>query len=63
MWTNADCVARCIRDGDKVVLVTEEGKVFSITNPDKVEPDTYGQKVTVTGKSEGETLTVATITM
>lgn len=63
MWSNAECVARCIRDGDKVVLVTEEGKVFSITNPDKVEPDTYGQKVTVTGKSEGETLTVATITM
>src|SRR5579875_175868 len=63
MWVNAECVARCVRDGDKVVLVTEEGKVFSIANPEKIEPDTYGQKVTVTGEADGDTVTVATITM
>jgi hypothetical protein len=58
MWVNADCVARCIREGDKVVLVTEEGKVYQIANPDKVETDTYGQKVTITGKTSGDTVTV-----
>ena len=63
MWTNAECVARCIRDGDKVTLVTEEGKVYLIANPDKVESEMYAQKVTITGKADGETLSVATITM
>lgn len=63
MWTNQECVARCIRDGDKVTLVTEEGKVFVIANPDKVDPGMYAQKVTITGKQDGETVSVATITM
>jgi hypothetical protein len=58
MWVNADCVARCIREGDKIVLVTEEGKVYQIVNPDKIETDTYGQKVTIIGKTNGDTVTV-----
>jgi hypothetical protein len=58
MWVNADCVARCIREGDKVVLVTEEGKVYQIANPNKIETDTYGQKVTIVGKTNGDTVTV-----
>jgi hypothetical protein len=58
MWVNAACVARCIREGDKVVLVTEEGKVFQIANPDKIETDAYGQKVTLAGKTNGNTITV-----
>ena len=58
MWTNAQCVARCVRDGDKTVLVTEEGKIFNIANPDKIEPESYGQKVTLLGKTEGETITI-----
>ena len=58
MWTDVGCVERCVRDGDKVVLVTEEGKVFQIANQDKITSDTYGQKVIVTGKTEGETITV-----
>jgi hypothetical protein len=61
MWTNAECVARCVRDGDKVVLVTEEGKVYSIANPDKIEPDSYGQKLTLLGKTEGETITIESV--
>ena len=60
MWVNAECVARCLRDGDKVVLVTEEGKVYSIANPDKIEPETYGQKIALVGKVDGESITVAT---
>jgi hypothetical protein len=61
MWTNAQCVARCVRDGDKVVLVTEAGKVYQIANQNKIDQDSYGQKVAVTGKTEGEEITVSAI--
>jgi hypothetical protein len=61
MWTNAACVERCVRDGDKVVLVTEEGKVFQIANQDKITSDSYGQKVIITGKTEGEIITIETL--
>lgn len=61
MWANAECVARCVRDGDKVVLVTEEGKVYQIANPEKITPDSYGQMVTLTGKTEGDTIKIDTL--
>jgi len=61
MWTNVSCVERCVRDGDKVVLVTEEGKVFQIANQDKITSEAYGQKVVVTGKTEGQIITVETL--
>jgi len=58
MWSNADCVARCVRDGDKIVLVSEDGNVFQISNQEKVTPETYGQVVTLLGKVDGDTITV-----
>jgi hypothetical protein len=58
MWSNAECVARCIRDGDKAVLVTDDGKIYQITNQDKIMPESYGQVVTLLGKTEGDTITV-----
>lgn len=58
MWVNAQCVATCVRDGDKLVLVTEDGKVYQIANQDKITPESYGQVVTLTGKTEGDTITV-----
>jgi hypothetical protein len=58
MWNNAECVARCVRDGDKIVLVTEDGKIFQISNQDKVSPDSYGQVATLMGKLDGDTITV-----
>ena len=61
MWNNAECVARCVRDGDKVVLVTEEGKIFQISNQDKITPESYGQVVTLTGKTDGDTITVESL--
>jgi hypothetical protein len=61
MWTNAECVARCVRDGDKVVLVTEEGKVYQISNQDKITPESYGQVVTLLGKTDGDTITVESL--
>lgn len=61
MWTDVSCVERCVRDGDKLVLVTEEGKVFQISNQDKVTSETYGQKVVITGKTEGEIITIESL--
>jgi hypothetical protein len=61
MWTSVACIQRCIREGDKVVIVTEEGKVYQVANPDKIEADTYGQKVTVLGDVVGDTITVASL--
>lgn len=61
MWTNAQCVQSCVRDGDRIVLVTEQGKVFQIANQDKVDTDNYGQKVAITGKLEADTITVASV--
>jgi hypothetical protein len=61
MWTNAACVQKCVRDGDKVVFVTEQGKVLQFASPEKIDADSYGQKVAVTGKTDGDTITVASL--
>src|SRR5206468_3241423 len=61
MWTNPECIARCVRDGDKIVLVSEEGKVYQISNQDKITPDNYGQIVTLIGKTEGDTITIESL--
>jgi hypothetical protein len=61
MWVNIQCVQTCVRDGDKVVLVTEQGKVFRIGNQEKIEAESYGQKVAVTGKADGDSITVSTL--
>ena len=61
MWTNVQCIERCLRDGDKLVLVTEAGKVYQISNQDKITPETYGQVVTLMGKTEGESITIDSI--
>jgi hypothetical protein len=61
MWTNPKCVQTCLRDGDKLVLVTEQGKVMQITNPEKIDADNYGVKVAVTGTANGNTITIATV--
>ncbi len=61
MWSNAACVQKCVRDGDKVVFVTEQGKVFQFASPEKIDAESYGQKVAVTGKTDGDTITVASL--
>jgi hypothetical protein len=61
MWANAACVKTCVRDGDKVVLVTEEGKVYQIFNQDKITEDSYGQVVTIIGKTDGDGITVESL--
>ena len=55
------CVNKCVKGGQKAVLVSD-GKVLQIANQDKVT-EHLGHKVTITGKVEGDTLTVDTVKM
>ncbi len=57
MLGNEDCAKRCLGRGAPAVLATEDGKIYTITNQDKVK-DAAGKKVTVTGKIENDSITV-----
>jgi hypothetical protein len=58
--SHAGCAKGCIKRGDKAVLVTEDGKVYNITNQDKVT-EHAGQKVTLEGTVDGDSITVAEV--
>ena len=60
MLGDGACAKRCIGRGQPAVLATEEGKIYTISNQDKVK-DVAGKKVTVTGKVEGDAITVETV--
>ncbi|HUB33723.1 MAG TPA: DUF5818 domain-containing protein [Bryobacteraceae bacterium] len=60
MLGNEACAQACIKRGSPAVLATEDGKIYSISNQDKVK-DVAGKKVTVTGKVEGESITVDSV--
>jgi Protein of unknown function (DUF5818) len=57
---HAGCAKSCLKRGDKAVLVTSEGKVYNITNQDKVV-EHAGEKVTVVGDVDGDNLTVTEV--
>ena len=61
MKNNAECAQKCIKGGSPAVLVTDDGKIYKIANQDKVTKDSYGKKVTVSGKMDGETITVESL--
>ncbi len=61
MFGNVECAKSCMGGGSPAVLATEDGKVYAISNQDKVK-DSAGLKVMVTGKMDGNTITVETIT-
>lgn len=56
------CVKACVKGGAKAVFVTSDGKVLNIADQAKVA-DHLGQKVTVTGDVEGDTLTIDSVKM
>lgn len=58
--SHAGCAKGCIKRGDKAVLVTEDGKVFNITNQDKVVAHA-GEKVTLVGDVDGDNITVTEV--
>lgn len=60
MKTNADCIQKCIKEGSPAVLVTPDGKVYKIANQDKIVPSA-GKSVSVDGKLDKDTITVATV--
>jgi hypothetical protein len=60
MKGNAECAQKCIKGGAPAVLVSEEGKIYKIANQDKIV-SFAGQNVTVTGKLQGDTITVKSV--
>ena len=62
MWSNSECVERCAKGGAALVLVTEEGKVYTVDAQDKVKAH-GGHKVTVTGTVTGESIKVDSVKM
>src|SRR5689334_1848450 len=60
MLGNEACAQRCIKNGAAAVFVTDDGKIYQVANQDKVK-DSAGKKVTLTGKMEGETITVDSV--
>ena len=56
------CAKRCMGRGAPAVLATEDGKIYAITNQDKVK-DAAGKKVTVTGKIDKDAITVDSVKM
>jgi len=57
---HAGCAKGCIKRGDKAVLVTEDGKIYNITNQDKVTSHA-GEKVKLEGTVDGDSITVAEV--
>jgi hypothetical protein len=60
MKDNAACAQKCVKGGSPAVLVTADGKVYKIANQAKIT-DSAGKNVTVTGKLDGDTLTVDSV--
>ena len=57
------CVKDCVKDGSNAVFVTEDNKIlkFDAGSIGRITPY-LGRKVSVTGKSDGSTLTVTSVT-
>jgi hypothetical protein len=60
MKTNTACIAKCIKGGEAAVLVAPDGKVYKISNQDKIL-SSAGKNVSVDGKLDGDTITVAAV--
>ena len=59
---HAACAQKCIKGGEKPVLVVNGEKVYTITNP-KLLVSHAGEKVTVEGTVSGSALTVKSVKM
>ena len=62
MWTNSACAEKCAAGGAPLVLVTEEGKVYTVDAQDKVRAH-GGHKVTITGTITGDAIKVDSVKM
>jgi hypothetical protein len=59
---HAACAQKCIKGGEKPVLVVDGKTVYTITNPDLLVAHA-GHKVTVDGTLKGSALTVKSVKM
>jgi len=61
---DAECTKKCLDGGQPAVLVVDgkDGAIVSIVNPEKIKGH-EGHHVTVTGKLDGDKLTVASVKM
>ena len=62
MWGNEACAQSCVKKGAPAVFVTEDGKIYQVSNQDKVTAHA-GHKVTITGKMDKDTITVEDVKM
>jgi uncharacterized protein DUF5818 len=62
MWGNVACAEKCAKGGAPLVVVTEEGKVYTVDAQDKVSAHA-GHKVTVTGTVTGDAIKVDSVKM
>src|SRR5216110_3135861 len=59
----AECTKKCIKEGAKMVVVTDgDQKVLTVANPEKLEGH-EGHHVAVTGHVEGDSLQVESVKM
>jgi hypothetical protein len=58
---NSKCVMNCVKGGNAAVAVVGD-KVYKIADADKVK-DHLGHKVVITGKADGDTLSVTSVKM
>ena len=58
---HAGCAQGCAKKGQALVLVSN-GKIFKVADQDKVK-EHAGHKVTVTGKLDGDTISVDSVKM
>ena len=62
MRGNVECAQSCIKRGSPAVLVTDDGQVYKIADQEKVT-EHAGQKVTISGKMDGDTIKVESVKM
>lgn len=62
MLGNVACAQSCIKRGSPAVLVTDDGKIYKITDQDKVK-EAAGKKVTLSGSMAGDTIKVESVKM
>lgn len=60
MKGNVECANKCIKGGSPAVLVTDDGKIYNISDQAKVLKDA-GKKVTISGDVNGDTISVKKI--
>ena len=59
---DAKCSATCMKKGDKAVLVTPDAKVYSIDAAGQKKVASYvGKTVTISGKIDGDAITVGSV--